>query len=445
MKERASVIGDITVELIKKHGKKEIHTENLITGFGRSFVLANGLSTLYNAGTSQTMNKIRKVSDSVYWPNAGATTPPSIVCNVLLNNPFIEEGQGLYVPTTDELIAYSYADTTASASTEGTITSIKEGTTQKKKVTRRFAYGSDIAGEFNTIATMLTTPSFANGSTATIKRPLRGLASEDATITSVNYMKLDEGILLLNMSDSSVRQYDLATGYITTYTGTVPSMPSGNLLTIFKINNYTYYCTYTVSSHSSYQDVVLHLYGYDSTGTLVLNNWTLADSTSSVYNLCSGLIYDNTNEKYYVVTQSAAGTPYGTQYEVYVNSDGLITGKGETSDTLPSVGYFNRGCFCLVGQASSNVYAAYHGRDYAEYTFLGLDLSNYVNGAIQFFYNNGGYAVAYDKLWNTGSNAWTSDYQLCQFGNLLSYHEFATPIVKDVGDILYISYSYYID
>ena len=51
------------------------------------------------------------------------------------------------------------------------------------------------------------------------------------------------------------------------------------------------------------------------------------------------------------------------------------------------------------------------------------------------YYQESGYYVGWPDI---------DDVTLAQYGNLLSYHMFAKPIQKNVGDSLTVTYTYYI-
>lgn len=408
MKDRTSVIGEITVELIKKHGNRLVRRENLVTGFGRSAIIANGLSTIF---TDASMNKIEVsslgISDRGYEGNyfffQRSTPPQAKVVNLLLNQPAVQPGQGVYKPTASELVAFAY-NSSVSAANEGAVTDLADGTSMKKKLTRRFSYGSSIAGTFDTIATSLVTPSGNAGSV--IKIP-KYVASADVNRISARYLKTGKVQLLL--SGNSVVDYDLATGVVTQSSEAFPSYAYSNTYAVFEIGDYVY----EINTYSSQNVGTCVIYGFDSTGSLVYTSSSMSgSSTSDMINFW----YDETADKYYLT----AGESSSYHYELVLNSSGLITNIQVTSDsiTLPASQRI------MVGTKDSHIYT--NGRSiFAELT----DTAYYTASDYPVFLFNGH----------------TFTKQIAELGNLISYHTFSVPFVKDVGDILNVSYSYFID
>lgn len=407
MRDRSSVIGEITVELIKKHGTRMCRRENLVTGFGRSAVIANGLSTIF---TDANMNKIEVsslgINDRGYEGNYfffQRNTPQAKVVNLLLNQPAVQPGQGVYKPTASELVAFAY-NTSASAANEGIITDLADGTSMKKRLTRRFSYGSSIAGTFDTIATSLITPS---GNAGTVISIPKQIASVTVNRISARYLKTEKVQLLL--SDNSVVDYDLTTGVVTPSQAAFPSYAYNNTYAVFEIGDYVY----EINTYSSQNVGTCLIYGFDNTGTLVYTSSSISGtSTSDMINFW----YDATADKYYIT----AGESSSYHYELVLNSSGLITSIQVTSDslTLPASQRI------MIGTSSNHIYT--NGRSvFAELT----DTSYYTASDYPVFIFNGH----------------TFTKQIAELGNLVSYHTFSVPFIKDVGDILNVSYSYFID
>jgi hypothetical protein len=405
MKDHSVVIGDITVELIKKHGKRETHTENLVTGFGKSAVIANGLATMFG---SLADNKIEYNTKNPDPQGVGTNdffftrdTSDTKVVNMLLNNPTLAAGQGLYIPGS-ELVGYAYRDT-ASDSNEGTTTSIADGTAKKKRLTRRYSYGSSMAFQFDTIATSLITPSGSAGALISIPRFIN--ASD--TISNISARGIQSGKLQLKTSSDDILDYDVNTGEISQSADSWISYDPQFLLSVFSIGDYTY----EVRGTDTAKAYTIRIYGYDSTGANVYTSDTYSGTYMDSYNLA--IIYDAANDAYLLYRD-------GTWYAIAVDSNGLITGISRTTTSLSNPPSYRM----LLGNKENYVYVDGY-KLYGTY-----DTSSYFTSGVHGVINIDGRIYSKD---------------LTETGNLLSYHKFSVPFVKDVGDVLNVSYSYYID
>lgn len=441
MSDKAAVIGQIRVELIKKHGKIERIEDNLVTGFGKSFVLTNGLATLFAGNTSQAQNKINfgdtYKTSGPYFPQQPANANLAYVTNLLLNSPTLAAGQGVYLPKTEELVAFASSDSGA-GTTQGVIAELKEGTQMRKCLTRRYVYGTSVSGQFDTIATLLTTPNGASGRIGSLARLLSPGLSTGIQPSSLNLSKLLAGKIMINMSDNSVYEYDMNTGVLTLSSGTYTGHYNAATF-IYKDNLYILYNP-SVSDRST-----VYIAGYDSTGTQILAPTPIG---SSYYNSSYFKVwYDSTTDKVYlnfVDSPSLANT-----YEFTVSND-VITGTQITSDSI-TVPTFPFNITVPIGEVTNNIYS--YGSNYglSQRYYLGTEgpastktLS--LNFSVATFMIGG-------RLYGTSGRYVSGDNQyinyttaaLIEFGNLLSYHTFSVPFIKDVGDELYVSYSYYID
>jgi hypothetical protein len=408
MRDRISVIGEIKVELIKKHGVRHVREENLVTGFGRSAIAASGLATIF---TDVNQNKITygpvvnpdlSVSPSTYYPLYQRGTPNGKVVNLLLNQPTLQPGQGIYKPGS-ELVAFAYA-ASATVANEGTTAELKDGTSMKKRLTRRFAYGSSITGTFDTIATSLVTPTGNVGYLADISHYIDPVK----TVVDISVRYIKSGKLQLLMSDNSVLDYDLTTGIYAPSAEAFPVVHANDnfLVSMTEIGDYVYEIRGFRASSSS-----LKIYGYDSTGTNVYTSGTI----SNLYGYSFSLYYSSTTNKYYI-------TSANTSDELVLNSAGLITAITTTSDTVtnPSPARL------LCGKKEDNIYI---GANYIYSNITDGTGSRYSSPVTPVFMYNG-------RMFSA---------QLTEIGNLISYHTFSVPFIKDAGDVLYVSYSYFID
>ena len=449
MSDKAAVIGQIRVELIKKHGKIERVEDNLITGFGKSFVLANGLANIFRANTSQTNNKADfgyfesgtygqgYVNAGPYFKKQPYAADMSRVVNLLLDSPTLVSGQGVYLPKSAELMAYAYADSGAGA-TQGIIADLKDGTQMRKCLTRRYVYGTSVSGQFNTIATLLTTPDGATGRIGQLARLLSPGLSTDAQPSSLNLSKLLAGKIMINMSDSSVYEYDMTTGVLTLSSGTWTG--HYNAVTfIYKDNLYILY------NPSSSDRSTVYIAGYDSTGNEVLAPLSIGSSwnNSSYFKVW----YDSTTDKVYLNTEN---TPTLASTFEFTTSSDIITGTAITSDSI-TIPTFTYKITVPVGEVTDNIYSFGSSYGLQQRYYLGTDgpaststLSLQFAPAA-FMINNRLYAISGGYVSGDVSYQTNSSAILIELGNLLSYHTFSVPFIKDVGDELYVSYSYYID
>lgn len=450
MSDKAAVVGQISVELIKKHGKIERIEDNLVTGFGKSFILANGLSNLFNANTSQTKNKVDfgyfesgtygrgYLNAGPYFKKIPYASAIGRVVNLLLDSPTLTAGQGVYLPKSTELVASAYADSGAST-TQGIIADLKDGTQMRKCLTRRYVYGTSVSGQFNTIATLLTTSNGASGCIGQLTRLLSPGLSSDTQPASFNLSKLLAGKIIITMEDSSVYEYDMNTGVLVLSSGTWTGHYNAATF-IYKDNLYVLY------NPSSSDRSTVYIAGYDSTGTEVLAPLSIG---SSYYNSSYFKVwYDSTTDKVYLNTKQTPSLI--TTYE-FTTSNDVITGTAITSDsiTLPT---FPFNITVPVGEVTNNVYSFGANYGLQQRYYVGTDgpaststLSSDFSVA-SFMYNDRLYAMSGSYYTGSGSYGTEDSYAcLMELGNLLSYHEFSTPFIKDVGDELYVSYSYYID
>lgn len=449
MSDKAAVIGQIRVELIKKHGKIERIEDNIITGFGKSFILANGLANIFKANTSHTNNKVDfgyfeggtygqgYVNAGPYFKKLPYEADMSRVVNLLLDSPTLASGQGVYLPKSAELIASAYADSGAS-DTQGIIADIKDGTQMRKCLTRRYVYGTSVSGQFNTIATLLTTPNGATGRIGQLARCLSPGLSTDAQPSSYNLSKLLAGKIIITMSDNSVYEYDMTTGVLTLSSGTWTG--HYNAVTfIYKDNLYILYNP-SLSDRST-----VYIAGYDSTDTQILAPTAIGSSwyNSSYFKVW----YDSTTDKVYL---NATDSPSLANTYEFTVSDGVITGTQITADSI-TVPTFPFNITVPVGEVTNKVYSFGSNYGLQQRYYLGTDgpasaatLYSQLAPAT-FMINNRLYAMSGGYVSGSSSYQTSASAILIELGNLLSYHTFSVPFIKDVGDELYVSYSYYID
>ena len=405
MKDKAAVIGEITVELIKKHGSRLTRRENLVTGFGKSAIVANGLATVLSDYSNNKVTFYNAYNSDLFFNRR--YTPYAKMVNLLLDSPNLHAGQGMYIPES-ELVAFAYKSS-ATAANEGTVSTIADGTSMKKKLTRRFSYGSSISGQFDTIATSMIIPDGTAGAIINIQRKLR--AEEIIDNVCCRYLKQNK-VQVRTATNYDILDYNLETGEVSTSAAAWPSFGQASyLLSTFEIGDYVYEVRETSPMRNYGTDI--QIFGYDQNG--VLQYTSPLYQAINTYSCKHCLWYDTTAQKYYLYAD-------GPTYEFVLNSSGLITDIVSTSDspTVPST--FR----VLCGTADASIYVD------RQKTYASPEGTTYYTTE-----NNNGIAFQYNNR--------SFNKSLTEFGNLISYHTFSVPFIKDVGDILNVSYSYFID
>lgn len=440
MSEKINIGGEILVELKRKNGKREIFRHNMMTEFGRSFALSQGInklrySTAKNRGTlvtlcSSTYNTISPTGVGALPPVANPTSSGGVdqtaskLCNLLMNIPSgtITKKKACFMPESANLLAYAFRDT-ASASNEGYIDTTADNIALRNRVVTRYVYPSDLAGQFNCIAMSTMTPDTTyKGRAAKVQRSIARILSSSNSMP--NYILYDGTYLYLYPSD--LGKVNLETGEVTDHNYTVysdfftyPDTSSGHYATYFTYNGFPMqiYYQYSSSAGNSYLYV-----------NCKAANGTIQQWSTRLYGLgFRGAFFKNGS--LYVSFQ------YGSTYKVTVDSTTGAMTYATTSDDVS---------------------------DLLDKAYLPLDENNYIdvnwkfnglkvpNTGIYFIHDNKLLSFAkpdlYSLSWNIGYNGSSqanSENLLTEYGNILSFHQYDNPIVKNVGDELSVTYSYY--
>lgn len=440
MSEKINIGGEILVELKRKNGKREIFKHNMMTEFGRSFALSQGInklrySTSKNRGTlvtlcNNTYNTISPAGVGALPPVANPTASGGVdqtaskLCNLLMNIPSgtITKKKACFMPESANLLAYAFRDT-ASAANEGYIDITADNIALKNRVVTRYVYPSDLAGQFNCIAMSTMTPDATyKGRAAKVQRSIaRILSAANSPLQRIMY----DGTYLY-LYPVELGKVNLETGEVTehSYTQTnffyLPNITDGgSWASYFMYNGFMMQLRYEYSSSAGNSYVYLSVLKTDDT----IQSWS-----TRLYGLgFRGAFFKNGS--LYVSFQ------YGSTYKVTVDSTTGVMSYSTTSDDV-----------------SDLLDKAYIPLDENTY----IDVNWKVNGlkintnSLYFMHDSKLLSLAlpdlYSQSWNIGytnGSRLNSEYLLTEYGNILSFHQYDNPIVKNVGDELSVTYSYY--
>ena len=439
MSERINIGGEILVEIKRKNGKREIFRHNMMTEFGRSFALSQGINklkynTTKNRGTlvtlcSGTYNTISPTGVGAIPPTANPSSNDtySKLCNLLMNIPSgtITKKKAVYMPPSANLLAYAFRDT-AVAVNEGYIDTTGDNIPLKNRVVTKYVYPSDLAGQFNCIAMSTLTPdSSATGKLAKVQRSIARVISSSNAIPyyfmhDADYIYLPDGLGKVNISTGEVTAHELTNfwpraGY------------SQHFETYFMFNGFPMMAMLDGNGSGSY----CYIYVRKADGTL-------ASVSDSMYGKSMDGIFFKNGNLYEIIS--------GTKYQIYVDSTTGAISRATTSDDLSD-------CYRKLFMPLSET----------DHISPGASYNGYFNTFVPSFNNvrltsYSGYMLLDDKLmnfdhpdlyslsWNCGYNGSSqanSENLLTEYGNILSFHQYDNPIVKNVGDELSVTYSYY--
>ena len=462
---KSRVHGYIEVELNKKHGKRILLHENMLTQFGKSVVIGNGLGGIFTEGSNKTLNKIRCsgirgfASDSGYQigpyltGSKSAYTDGSKITNLLLNNPQLYSDTGLYIPDDNTLAGYAALDKASSASLkEGTVSYVKDSQDRIRRLVRRFEYPTDLACEFNTIAMATMTPTGTTGRVIPMYRNVNPFVYDASlmssfTISKVGLHKIKDGLVSYEAADGKIYTVSCITGKIEEG-GTVQNMHSHteqniyiNTISVFTKGNYTY-----LVKAIDYRNSDMLKIGYsvlDTDGNIVYDT---TFSVGAYGGYCYGMVYYE-GEFYFVYGDN------GRWYKLVDTGNGYM--EFSTSTYIDALITLPNNYFSVIGSESAG---------FKTYAFSLSYITGYGVSPKAFFVTNNSYAkvgneIAYKGcLFSVGHQvlsfgyAETKEYDwapklesLIEYGNLLSYHTLDQPIQKSVGDSMFITYSYVID
>lgn len=451
---KSRVHGYIEVELNKKHGKRILLHENMLTQFGKSVVIGNGLGGIFSESSNKTLNKIRCsgirgfASGDNYeigpylTGSASAYTGGSKITNLLLNNPQLSSDTGLYIPDDNTLAGYAALDKASSASLkEGTVAYVKDSQDRIRRLVRRFEYPVDLACEFNTIAMSTMTPTGTTGRVIPMYRNVNPFvynasSMQNFTISKVGLHKLKDGLVSYEAADGKTYTVSCITGKIEEG-GTVQNI-GRNTISVFTKGNYTY----LVKALSGYYAEHLKI-GYnvlDADGNMVYNT---SFSVGDTGNYCYGMIYYQ-GEFYLVYGYT------GKWYKLVDTGKGYMEFSESTYITAPVTLPNNN--FTVSGSESAGfkTYAFYFDLRSIRPTSFFVTNSSYAKVGNSIEYTGCLFSIGHQVLSlgyaETREYAWAPQLEsLVEYGNLLSYHTLDKPIQKSIGDSMSITYSYVID
>lgn len=454
---KSRVHGYIEVELNKKHGKRILLHENMLTQFGKSVVIGNGLGGIFSESSNKTLNKIRCsgirgfASDRDYpigpylTGSNSAYTDGSKITNLLLNNPQLSSDTGLYIPDDNTLAGYAALDKASSASLkEGTVAYVKDSQDRIRRLVRRFEYPVDLACEFNTIAMATMTPTGTTGRVIPMYRNVNPFvynasSMRNFTISKIGLTKIKDGLVSYTAADGNTYTVSGITGKIEEG-GTVHNIDS-NTISVFTKGNYTYLVKALAGSYAGNVNIGYNV--LDADGNIVYNT---SFSVGDYGNYCYGMVYYQ-GEFYLVYGYT------GIWYKLVDKGNGYIEFDTNTYITAPVT--LQNNYFSVIGSESAG---------FKTYAFNISYNSIYGTRPTAFFVTSNSYAKVGNSIPYKGclfsighqvlsfNYAETKEYDwapklesLVEYGNLLSYHTLDQPIQKSVGDSMFITYSYVID
>ena len=434
--------GKITIELKKKDGRIIKEQLNLLTDFGKMYAMSQGLGRLMMHSNRLTSAVIIDQTDKAYvgpyfYGINTVLKNESGLCNVLLNvdNSTLTEQTSLFIPSEEELQGFAFNDTYSDTLKEGMVTRLPDNLVNNLQIHRSYTYQEDLACVFNCIA-MTVRPFNTGKAVAPIKKSIQpyvyNVGTPATKFTPGPFMNIAENEIALNTNGNTV-VVNLDTGVVDTSRQPVliadlHSSKSEYNYGIFTYGEYVYVTDLTAQAYASIYNkttgelIEKHLYGESFTNNKV------------------NLIYYN--GKFYYKVGS-------TIKEIQADSQGILRTLVDPTDDVSALAneIFQYGT--VVGHEGNyyNVVRVYGDTLlYNDFLFNcgSLAATNITCGDTYFMVNNRllGWARSDIKQ----SNGWTdcNDIMLAQYGNLLSYHMFANPIQKNVGDILTVTYTYYI-
>lgn len=458
---KSRVHGYIEVELNKKHGKRILLHENMLTQFGKSVVIGNGLGGIFSESSNKTLNKIRCIGTRDYVYNINypigpyltgsdsAYTDGSKITNLLLNNPQLSSDTGLYIPDDNTLAGYAALDKASSTSLkEGTVAYVKDSQDRIRRLVRRFEYPTDLACEFNTIAMATMTPTGTTGRIIPMYRNVNPFvynasSMSSFTISKVGLHKIKDGLVSYTAADGNTYTVSGITGKIEG--GTVQAgYNKKEIISVFTKGNYTYVVR-ALQYHYSVDTTRIGYDVLDTDGNTVYSTYFSKATYPTSYSW--GIVYYE-GEFYFVDGEN------GRWYKLVDTGNGYMEYSVDTYITAPIT--LPTAAFSVIGSESSGFttyqvgLSIYGSNSYYLPRSFAITNSSYAKVGSSIAYGGCLFSIGHQVL--SFGYAETKEYDwapklesLIEYGNLLSYHTLDKPIQKSVGDTMFITYSYVID
>lgn len=435
--------GKITIELKKKDGRIIKEQLNLLTDFGKMYAMSQGLGRLMLHSNRLTSATIIDQSDKKYvgpyfYGSGTLLKNESGLCNVLLNvdNSTLTEQTSLFIPSEEELQGFAFNDAYGDTLKEGMVTKIPDNLVNNLQIHRSYAYQEDLACVFNCVA-MTLRPFNTGKAVVPIKKSIQpyvyNVGTPATKFTPGPFMNIAANEIALN-TNGNTAVVNLDTGIIDTSRQPVliadlHSSSSDYGYGIFTYGEYVYVTEVTAQAYASIYN--------KTTGELIEKHYYGgASNTNNKVNL----IYYN--GKFYCMVGS-------TIKEIQADSQGILRTLVTTTDDVSALSS-NTFMYGTVVGHEGNYYNVVRvdGKPvlYNEFMFNcgSLAATNIKYGDTYFSINNRLLSWARSDIQQY--YGWTdcNDVMLAQYGNLLSYHMFAKPIQKNVGDSLTVTYTYYI-
>ena len=459
---KSRVHGYIEVELNKKHGKRILLHENMLTQFGKSVVIGNGLGGIFTEGSNKTLNRIKCIGTRDYvadknYPigpyltgSASTYTDGSKITNLLLNNPQLSSDTGLYIPDDNTLAGYAARDKASSGSLkEGTVAYVKDSQDRIRRLVRRFEYPTDLACEFNTIAMATMTPTGTTGRVIPMYRNVNPFVYNASSMSSfiiseVGLHKIKDGLVSYKAADGKTYTVSCITGKIEEGGTVQTGYNKSGIISVFTKGNYTYVVR-ALRVNSSGGTTKIGYDVLDTDGNTVYSTSFSAGVWASGYSY--GMVYYE-GEFYFVYGEN------GRWYKLVDTGNGYMEYSIDTYITAPIT--LPTATFSVTGSDSSGFTTYQFSLTYVSASGYSLPRSLAITNSS---YAKVGNSIAYTGcLFSVGHQvlsfgyAETKEYDwapklesLIEYGNLISYHTLDQPIQKSVGDSMFITYSYVID
>lgn len=433
MSDKLAIRGKITVELIRKNGKREITEENFLTNFGKQFAMANGLNRLMFTDNTVPLSRLEYLGGPFGTPSATTRkTGLAVMSNVLLNLARnVTEADSLFACRSGELVAYAYQPTTPAGSV-GSLVDLGSNSGMGNNIKRRYQYDTQLAATITHIGIMTTTPDGANGRVYPTMRSISPYNYSNTALINKFLPGYACGLgtkkLCVNPGGTGI-VVDAETGVVsdTGYVdGPAPTSGSYNFVW-FKWGNYVY----KLYQDSDKRFVKANIYDA-TTGSLVSSNVSYGTTWMSGNKVCMRYFPD-TGKLYLIRKYSSETTCY--RHEFTLDASGKLVYNstetaGEDTDFIENA----------IPASDGTTY--YHVANTKVYDAYGNLIGFLVNSVYQ--NNDAFYNTDFFLLDGQLSSLYTfgNDKLLQTYGNLISMHPFSTPIVKNAGDALYVTYEY---
>ena len=436
--------GEIIIDLYKKNGKHiQVKENNLITNYGKQIALTRGLSGLLSSADSDTQGSkilFNYATGCRPWALPASintlNTSPSKYVNMLLamSADEINSMSNAFMPSDTQLKGYAYRYNPGVDTKEGQTIRLADNAIVKNNVVRRVKYGESLAATFNVVANSLILPTTGN----TYSSPIRKIIWPASYAEAIYFTGIvppgcgglaDNEILLQSSSiwykfNLDTCEYELATAP-TNYI----SINNNGGNPIFMDGDYVY----DVDARNG---VFITVLSKDTLATVTTINMSSVGYASVVY----------VDGHYYVSTWASTSSPV---YELTKNSSGYLASYSAAAVSAGDICTIP-GTFVIgdIQNGYQHIQSRFYNQSSNNYYTLGIVDEATKTKSTTFLQSTIGVSTAYmpaiiyynKRLITFGNDS--RCYGCQEWGNLISYHQLSTPIQKEVGDELYVTYSY---